>query len=101
MNERRGASGCLLMIAVVPWLLPLVLLQDNYQRYWPPGLDKRTLVHVVCPLADCDNQDWVTRYEPDTVTKCSRHRPKLPRIPMKRCERCEEQRGYHSPPVAG
>jgi hypothetical protein len=101
VNERRGGTRRLLVAIVAPWLLRWVLLQDNHQRFWPPGLDENTLVHVVCPQPGCDNQDWVTKYERGTVTKCSLHRPDLPRIRMVRCPECRHHRGYHSPPAPG
>lgn len=54
------------------------------------------LRHVVCPEG-CGNDDWVTRYEPGTVTKCSLHRPEMPRLRMIPCPECERHPGTHQP----
>jgi hypothetical protein len=102
VNERRGSAGYLVAAATAPWLMRWVLLQDDYERAWPPGPDPKTYIHVVCPQRGngCDSQDWVEKYERGTVTKCSRHRPQLPRQRMVPCPECEEHPGSHENPRA-
>lgn len=57
------------------------------------GPGERSWRHVVCPewVNGCGNDDWVTLYEPGTVTKCSLHRPQMPRLRMIPCPECEQQ----------
>jgi len=94
VNERRGGSGWVLAAAMAPWLMRWMLLRDAHHRVGPPGEDELHLVHVVCPEGGCNNESWVTLYEVGTVTRCSRHRP---RIAMVRCRKCARTPGYHRP----
>jgi hypothetical protein len=103
VNDHRGSARRLLVAAVAPWLMRWVLLQDDYDRVWTPGQDPKSYVHVVCPERQngCDNQDWIEKYEQGTVTKCSLHRPQLPRLRMVPCLECKKQPGYHERPGSG
>lgn len=65
------------------------------RHFYPPGVDEQQLIHVVCPEPGCGNEDWVTKYEAGTVTKCGRHGP---RLRMVHCEQCVRTPGYHAPP---
>ena len=98
MSEREGGSGRVLVAAATPWLIRWLLLRDGHHRFGPPGKDTQVLIHVICPVDNCHVDDWVTKYEPRTVAKCSQHRPQLPRLPLKPCPDCHRSPGYHQPP---
>lgn len=97
MGERQDGSGHLLVAAAGLWLVRWLFLRGSYQRFGPPGTRETFLIHVICPMRNCDADDWVTKYDPSTVTMCSKHRP-LPRQPLEPCPKCARKPGYHRPP---
>lgn len=99
MDERQDGSGRLLVAVTGPWLVHWLLLRGSWQRFGPPGTSEQFLIHLVCPVGNCDSDDWVTKYEPSNVNRCSKHRPQgLPRQPLEPCQKCARKHGYHVPP---
>jgi hypothetical protein len=85
VSDRRSGSARIRAAVMAPWLVRWMLLQDRHHVYIPPGFDKPNQVHVVCPEDGCDNEDWVTLYEPGSVTRCNRHRPRKAMVPCTVC----------------
>lgn len=51
-------------------------------------------IHVVCPDALCDGDDWVNWYEEGTAPRCGKHRPRLVMVP---CGACEKRKAKGKP----